>query len=169
MYTTTIKVRNVLPTLLINTDILGKLTSDTWHLLTYPAIDCPTILKNSTTLVEGTDFDFVQPDEITLGLAADNEHFIATVYMGITDTNIETLIGRADRYLDSVLYNYNPSTGLLDDWSSILSASYYLLQYCSATEENTEKIKDLQKLVEDQIDTFKNNVTDKDFCVIKVN
>lgn len=167
-YTTAAKVRVLLPTLLINDDDLGVSYSGTNLVLTYPAFDVPTILKDG---VSSTAFTFERPDKITLTAGADGERYIAQVYLGITDTDIDALIVTIDREIVAIFTNYDlPAAGYLEDWSSMLTAARYLRLYALATEENLDKAEALEKLVMDAMKGFKVDVSyDKSNLVVKVN
>jgi len=126
-YTTAIKVRNLLPDLLIETDSLGESHSGTHLVLTNPAFNVLTILKDTTTLVLNTDFTFVQPQTITLGVAATGENYIATVHIAFSDAEIDTFIGESDRVIDAKFFNLeSPTSEYQDDWSKYLSAAKIL-------------------------------------------
>lgn len=167
-YTTAAKVRAMLPTLLMNDDDLGISYSGTNLTLTYPAFDVPTILING---VSSTAFTFERPDKITLTSAATGERFIAQTYSGISDTDIDSLISMSDRVITSEFSKFDlPSGGYLEDWSSILTAARYLRLYGSATEETTDKAKALEKIVMDEMESYKDNTSsDKSYLVLKVN
>lgn len=166
-YTTALKVRKILPTSLINDDDLGLSYSGTNLTLNYPAYDVSEILKDGVT----TTFTFLRPDKITLSVAADGERYIATVYQGIPDTDIEAIITSTDRVILDAFIKYDlPSVGYLEDWSSMLSAARYLRQYASATEENIEKVTMLETFVTDAMNDYKENTAvDNDYIAIKVN
>lgn len=166
-YTTAAKVRAILPTLLIDTDDLGSSFSGTNLTLNYPAYDVPTLLKNDVS----TEFTFVRPDSITLSVAANSERYIATVYYGISDTEIDAIIAASDRVILDSFSKYDlPSAGYLEDWSSMLSAARYLRMYASATDENIAKAVELEKIVTKAIESYKDNTAvDNNYIVIKVN
>lgn len=167
-YTTAAKVRVLLPTLLINDDDLGVSTSGTNLVLTYPAFDVPTILKDGVSI---TAFTFERPDKITLDVGADGERYIAQTYLGITDTDIESLIVTIDREIVAMFTNYDlPAAGYLEDWSSMLSAARYLRLYAIASEENIDKAESLETLVMDAMKGFQVKVSsDKSNIIVKVN
>lgn len=166
-YTTAAKVRAMLPTLLIDTDDLGDSFSGTNLTLNYPAYDVPTLLKDGETAT----FTFVRPDSITLNSAADGERYIATVYYGIANTEIDAIIAAADRVILDSFSKYDlPAVGYLEDWSSMLSAARYLRMYASATDENIAKASELEKIVMKAIESYKDNTAvDNNYIVIKVN
>lgn len=166
-YTTAAKVRAMLPTLLIDTDDLGTSFSGTNLTLNYPAYDIPTLLKNGVS----TEFTFARPDSITLNSAADGERYIATVYYGISDTEIDAIIVAADRVILDSFSKYDlPGAGYLEDWSSMLSAARYLRMYASATDENVAKANALSKMVTDAMKSYQENTaSDNNYIVIKVN
>ena len=168
MYTIAAKVRKLLPTLLIDDDDLGISYSGKNLTLTYPAFDVPTILKDGVSI---TAFTFERPDKIALTVAADGERFIAQTYRGISDTDIETLIATSDRIIDAEFTGYNlPASGYLEDWSGILSAARYYRLYATATEDNISKAEGLEKIVKDEMKTFKTDAAgDSRHIVVKVN
>ena len=167
-YTTAAKVRAMLPTLLIDIDDLGESFTGTNLTLNYPAYDVPTLLKDGVS----TTFTFVRPDKITLTAgAADGERYIATVYYGIADTEIDAIIASADRVILDTFSKYDlPGAGYLEDWSSMLSAARYLRMYASATDENVAKANALSKMVMDAMESYQENTaSDNNYIVIKVN
>lgn len=168
MFTTAAKTRVLLPTLLVNDDDLGMSYSGTNLLLTYPAFDVPTILKDSVSI---TAFTFERPDKITLTDAATGERYIAQTYLGIADTDIDALIVTIDREIVAMFTGYDlPAAGYLEDWSSMLTAARYLRLYALATEENIDKAEALEKLVMDAMKGFKVDVSsDKTNIIVKVN
>lgn len=168
MYTTAAKVRVLAPTLLINDDDMGMSYSGTNLVLTYPAFDVPTILKDSVSI---TAFTFERPDKITLTAAATGERYIAQTYLGLTDADIEALIVTIDREIVAIFTNYDlPAAGYLEDWSSMLTAARYLRLYALATEDNLDRAEALEKLVMDAMEGFKVKVSsDKTNIIVKVN
>ncbi|MCK5616142.1 hypothetical protein KAR91_80505 [Candidatus Pacearchaeota archaeon] len=168
MYTTAAKVRALLPTLLVDDDDLGVSSSGTNLTLTFPAFDVPTILIDG---VSSTAFTFERPDKITLDAEATGQRFIAQVYRGIDDSAIEALILASDRQILAEFNGYDmPASGYLEDWSGLLTVSRYLRLYASANEENLDKAEGLEKIVSDDIDAFKVDVSsDSDHILIKVN
>lgn len=167
-YTTAAKVRAMLPTLLINDDDLGVSQTGTNLVLMHPAFDVPTILIDG---VSSTAFTFERPDKITLDASATGERFIAQTYSGISDVDIDNLIAMSDRFITSEFSQFDlPSGGYLEDWSSILTAARYLRLYGSATDNNIDKVKGLEKLVMDEMESYKDNTSsDKSYLVLKVN
>lgn len=168
MYTTAAKVRQLLPTLLIDDDDLGISYSGTNLTLTYPAIDVPTILKDGVSI---TAFTFERPDKITLDAAATGERFIAQVHRGISDTDIEALIDSSDRIIAATFTGFDlPDAGHLEDWSGMKSVSKYLRLYATATEDNIAKAEGLEKLVKDDMTSYKLNASgDSKHNIVKVN
>lgn len=166
-YSTAVDVRKILPTLLIDVDDLGSSFSGTNLTLNYPAYDISTLLKDGVS----TEFTFVRPDSITLNSAADGERYIATVYYGIDDVDIDIIIASADRVILDSFSKYDlPASGYLKDWSSMLSAARYLRMYTSATDENIAKASELEKIVMKAIESYKDNTAvDNNYIVIKVN
>lgn len=158
-YTTAAKVRAVLPTLLMDDDDLGVLDSGTLLTLSRPALDVPTVLKNSTSLTKaGADYTFVRPRKITLAAAATGENFIAQGYYGISDTAIESIIAQSDRFIDDYFHEYGtPGSTYTDDWSAYLSASTYLRSYATATEENLRRAEELRKIVLEGMENYRHN------------
>ena len=168
MYTTAAKVRALLPTLLVDDDDVGVSSSGTNLTLSFPAFDVPTILIDG---VSSTAFTFKRPDKITLDVDATGQRFIAQVYKGIEDSAIEALILASDRQILALFTGYDmPAVGYLEDWSGLKTAARYLRLYGSATEENLDKAEGLDKIVSDDIDTFKVDVSsESDHILIKVN
>ena len=168
MYTTAAKVRVLLPTLLINDDDMGVSYSGTNLVLNYPAFDVPTLLIDG---VSSTAFTFERPDKITLDVGADGERYIAQVYLGITDADLDALIVSVDRDIQAQFTGYDlPAAGYLEDWSSMLTAALYLRLYTLATEENLDRAEALEQLVEDKMKGFKIDVSpDKSNIIVKVN
>lgn len=157
-YTTTVKVRAILPTLLQDDDDLGTLESGTYFSLNNPAFDVPTIDQDGTTLVKDTDYTFTRPITIILSVAAGSEHYIAQCYYGISETELTDIIAIADRIIDDYFYQYDsPGTDYKQDWSGWLSASIYLKQYCIGTEENLTKADRLEKMAMDAMKAYKEN------------
>ncbi|MCJ7481524.1 MAG: hypothetical protein MUO31_01010 [Thermodesulfovibrionales bacterium] len=170
-YTTAAKVRALLPNVLMADDNLGIVSSGSSLTLSNSAFDVPTILKNTTSLVKDTGFTFIRPDKITLTAAAAGEHYIAQVYIGSDDTDIETIIASVDRILQNEFTNYDtPSSGFLDDWSSLLSAAKYLKMHAYTTEANINKVAALEKSVKGDIANYKMNIPKKSSnIIVKVN
>lgn len=168
MYTTSAKVRVLLPTLLIDDDDLGVSHSGTNLELTYPAFDVPTILIDG---VSSTAFTFNRPDKITLNAAATGERFIAQVYRGLSDTNLDSMILSSDRIIAAGFTGYDlPSAGYLEDWSGKLTVSTYLRLYASGTEENLDKAAAIEKAAVDAMDSFKVDAAgDSKHIIEKVN
>ena len=168
MYTTAAKVRALLPTLLEDDDDLGISSTGTNLTLSYPAFDVPTILIDG---VSSTAYTFERPDKITLTADADGERYIAQVYRGISDSAIEALILTTDRQILAEFTGYDlPPGGYLEDWSGMRTASRYLRLYASATEDNIAKAEGLEKLVNDDMKSFKVDVSsDSSHIIIKVN
>ena len=168
MYTTAAKVRQLLPTLLIDDDDLGISFSGTNLTLTYPAFDVPTILVDG---VSSTAFTFERPDKITLSETATGQRFIAQTYRGISDTDIEALITASDRQIAAEFTGYDlPAAGHLEDWSGMKTVARYLRLYATASEENLDKTEGLEKLVKDDMKTFKTDASgDSSHIVVKVN
>lgn len=168
MYTTAAKVRALLPTLLVDDDDLGVSNSGTNLTLTYPAFDVPTILIDG---VSSTAFTFERPDKITLTADATGQRFIAQVYRGLSDSDIEGLILSSDRQIQADFTGYDmPAAGYLEDWSGMRTVARYLRLYAAATEENIDKAEGLEKLVTDAMAAFMIDVSsDSSNIVVKVN
>ena len=163
-HTTAATVRAVLPGLLMRDDDLGIIESGTNLTLHDPAVEVPTILKitistmTESTLTEGTDYDFVRSMTIKLGSAATGERYIAQCYHGPTSTQLDNIISFADRVIDDFFYNYDtPPAAILSDWSARLAASFYLIQYATATEENIVRGKEMEKIVKDSMAEYRKN------------
>ena len=167
-YTIASKVRAILPTLLMNDDDLGISNSGTNLVLRYPAFNVPTILIDG---VSSTAFTFERPDKITLTVAAAGERYIAQTYSGISDTDIDLLIAMSDRVITNEFNKFDlPSAGYLEDWSSILTAARYLKFYGAATEETIERATGLEKIVMDEMKSYKDNTAvDNNYLIVKVN
>lgn len=167
-YTIAAKVRAMLPALLMNDDDLTISRTGTNLKLSYPAFDVPTILIDG---VSSTAFIFERPDKITLTSAATGERFIAQTYSGISDSDIDNLIAMSDRIITSEFSKFDlPSAGYLEDWSSMLTAARYLRLYGLTTEDTMDKAKSLEKIVSDEIKSYKDNTAvDNDFLIVKVN
>lgn len=168
MFTTAAKTRALLPTLLMDDDDLGTSTTGTNLVLTYPAYDVPTILKDGVSI---TAYTFERPDKITLTADAAGERFIAQVYKGITDTALEGLILTSDRVITAEFTGYDlPGAEYLEDWSSMLTAARYLILYATASEDNTARAESLEKLARDDMGSFKTDSTGTaSNIIIKVN
>ena len=124
MHTTTLKVRNLIPDLLIATDDIGTVASGTSITLHKPAVAVPTMLKDAAEIVITTNYTFVQPRAITLLVAASNENYIANCHLAFTDTELVTFIGESDRIIDNYFVNLTaPASEYLDDWSKYLTSS----------------------------------------------
>jgi hypothetical protein len=166
--TTAAKVRALLPTLLVDDDDVGLSYSGTNLLLNYPAYDVPTILIDG---VESTAFTFERPDKITLSAGADGERYIAQVYKGLPDADIDDIITTIDREIAAQFTNYDsPASGYLEDWSSMGTAARYLKLYATANEENIKRAKALEESMQDGIDSYKENTAGSaNKIVIKVN
>lgn len=159
-YTTSTDVRKVLPNLLISEDYIGTVTSGTAITLNVNAIACPTILKDTTTLVVDTDYTFVRPDAVTLGVAASGENFIATVHTGESDTVLDGIITQADEIIDDYFYQYSgngPGSAVKASFSKWLSAALYLYSYGAGSEEDVAKGDMLYKQAFDSMKRFKAN------------
>lgn len=168
MYTTAAKVRQLLPTLLIDDDDLGISYSGTNLTLRYPAFDVPTILIDG---ISSTAFTFERPDKITLTSAATGQRFIAQTYRGISDADIEALIVSSDRQIVTEFTGYDlPSAGNLEDWSGMKTVARYLRLYGIATEENLDKAESLEELVKEDMKSFKTDAAgDSSHIIVKVN
>ena len=167
-YTTAAKVRALLPTLLMNDDDLGISYSGTNLVLTYPAFDVPTILKDGVSI---TAYTFERPDKITLNSAATGERYIAQTYIGISDADIEAIITSIDRDILAEFTNYDlPAAGYLEDWSGIGTVIKYLRLYATASEENMARADALEKALKEKMDSFKVDVSgDSSHIIVKVN
>lgn len=176
-HTTAEAVRKALPHLLIDEDIIGVVSSGKTITLTNPAYDVPDILQDSATLVKDTDFTFIRSKAVTLAEDAAGEHYIATVYIGASDDDLDTIITRSDRMVDDAFAKYTtPSSSYLADWSTWLAASIFLREYATATEENIRRAEALEKLANNAMESYKSNSahnTEKSYptrkTVIKVN
>lgn len=157
-YTTAANVRAVLPTLLMNDDDLGESASGTNLTLRKPALDVPTILKDSTVLTKDTDYTFSRTRKITLGVAAAGQNYIAQCYYGIDDTALDAIIAKSDRFIDDYFKQYEtPGGTYTEDWSNDLSASTYLRRYATATEENLRRAEELRNIVLEAMKNYREN------------
>ncbi len=155
-YTTAVKVRNLLPDLLIEEDIIGTLDSGTHLVLTNPAFGVPTILKDNTTLTLTTDYTFTQPREIALGVAATGEHFTATVYIAFSDSEINSFIGESDRIIDNFFVNLTaPASEYQDDWSKYLSAAKILRVKAKGDPDMLAWAASMEKIAMDGMQAYK--------------
>ena len=126
-YTIPDTVREILPDLLVADDDIGTVSSGTSITLHKPAAGVPTIIKDTTTLYDSTDYDFTKPRKITLGSAATGENFIAHVHIAFSDPQLIKFIAKSDRKIDDYFYGKTtPTAGYLDDWSAHLTAAYIL-------------------------------------------
>lgn len=126
-YTIPDTVREILPDLLVADDDIGTVASGTSITLHKPAAGVPTIIKDTTTLYDSTDYDFVKPRAITLGSAATGENFIAHVHIAFSDPQLIKFIAKSDRKIDDYFYGKTaPTAGYKDDWSAHLTAAYIL-------------------------------------------
>ena len=168
MYPTIDQVRKLLPTLLMDDDDIGPSFSGTNLTLNYPAFDVPTILIDG---VSSTAFTFSRPDKIALTEAATGQRFIAQVYKGIPDADLTALISTSDRHIRAFFTGYDlPSAEYLADWSGMLTVARYLRLYATATEENITKAEGLEKLVKDDMESFRVEVASSSSKIlIKVN
>lgn len=127
MHTTAVKVRNLLPDLLIAEDNVGIISSGTAMTLRNPAFAVPTVLKNTTEMVITTDYTFVQPRAVTLTVAATGENFTARTHIAFSDTEILVFVGESDRIINNYFVNLTaPASEYLDDWSKYLTAAKIL-------------------------------------------
>lgn len=155
-YTTPLAVRKLLPGLLIGEDDMGVVSSGTTLTLESPAMDVITVEKNGLLLSEFSDFTFTRPRTITLDTAASGENFIATCYYGAHDSELDDIINRADRTINSYFGSVSlPSADYLNDWSSVLSASYYLKSFATANDENIQRANSLESIAMDAMQTYK--------------
>ncbi len=154
-HTTSVKVRNLLPDLLIAEDNLGVIDSGTLLTLTNPAFGVPTILQDSATLTLTTHFTFVEPRKITLGSAADGENYTATVYVAFSDTEIETFIGESDRIIDNYFVNLTaPASEYLDDWSKYLTAAKILRVKAKGDSDMLKWADSIEKIAMDGMQVY---------------
>jgi hypothetical protein len=159
-YTTALSVRKALPTLLIDEDYLGTLESGTFLELHNPARAVPTLYQDDEELTLDVDYTFKRPTTITLTSSADGENYIALCYYAISDADLDIIIGRADNIIDTYfMYLSKPGETYLADISTWLSASIYLKEYATATEENMTRADALYKLAMDTMETLKDNFT----------
>jgi hypothetical protein len=157
-YTTTDRVRAILPGLLQDDDDLGTVNSGAYISLNNPAFDVPTIEKDGTVLTKDTDYVFTRPLNIVLIISANGEQYIAQCYYGISEDDLTNIISIADRIIDDYFYQYDgPGADYQQDWSSWLSAAIYLKQYCIATEENLTKADRLEKMAMDAMKAYREN------------
>ncbi len=167
-YTTSAKVRVLLPGLLTDDDDLGSISSGTGITLTYPAYAVPSITIDG---VASTAYTFLRPDKITLSSAATGQRFIATVDKGLNDTDLDSLIVSSDRVLDAAFANFDmPSSGYLEDWSGLLTAARYLRLYATGTGENIGKAESMEQIVVEAINSFKKDSSNEtENIIVKVN
>jgi hypothetical protein len=158
MYTTALKVRKILPGLLIDDEDLGIPTSLTIT-LSRPALAVSSILLDTgAVLTDETGFTFARPRTITLSLLTVDTNHLATCHYSISDTDLESIIGRADRRIDTYFSQYNtPPAEYCDDWSSLLSAAMYLREYATATEENLNRAKALEDQAMQDMEMYRDN------------
>ena len=154
-YTSEVKVRNLLPDLLIEESDLGISDSGTLLTLINPAFGVPTILKDSTTLALTTDYSFVQPRTITLGTAATGENYTATVYIAFSDEEILVFVGESDRIIDAKFINQTaPGAEYQDDWSKYLSAAKILRVKAHGNEDMLNWADSMEKIAMDGITDY---------------
>ena len=154
-HTTSLKVRYLLPDLLISEENIGIIASGTAITLTNPAFGVPNILKNSTTLVLTTDFTFVQPRKVTLSVAATGEQYTATIFIAFSDEEIETFIGESDRIIDNFFVNLTtPASEYLDDWSKYLSAAKILRVKAKGDPDMLAWAVSMEKIAMDGIEAY---------------
>jgi len=155
-YTTSEKVRNLLPDLLTAEQDLGFVDSGTYITLNNSAYAVPTILKDSTELAVTTNYTFVQPRTITLSVAASGEHFTAHTHIAFSDTQIEVFIGQSDRIIDNKFINQStPSSDYLDDWSQWLTAWKILVITAKGDPEKLTYAKTYYDMAMDAIEDYK--------------
>ncbi len=155
MYTTAIAVRRMLPTLLIDEDLLGNVSSGTNIRLSVPALDVVSLTANGTDV----EFTFVRPDRITLSVAATNQSFIALCYYGISDARLDELIEQADTIINTeFLYLQKPAETYLTTISTWIATSLYLKGYTTATDENTARADSYMKMASDTIKSLRVSV-----------
>ena len=124
-YTIPDTVREILPDLLVADDDLGVYSSGTSLTLHKPAAGVPTIIKDTTTLYDSTDYDFVKPRAITLGSAAAGENFIAHLHLAFSDPQLIKFIAKSDRRINEFFYGATtPTAEYMDDWSANLTVAY---------------------------------------------
>lgn len=151
-------IRLTLPGLLIEEQDLDTSYSGTFLQLNNDAYQCPTILKNTTTLTEGTDFDFIRPNKITLGTAADGEFFIATCYIGESDANLDTLIVMATEVVDDYFHAYGePTEANKATFVKWLATSYYLFNYSAGSESEINMAQHYERLAFDGMKRYRDN------------
>ena len=157
-YTTTVRVRAVLPALLQDDDDLGIVGSGEFISLNNPAFDVPTIKKNGSELIKNTDYTFTRPLSIVLTVAANSEQYIAQCYYGISEIELTNIIATADRIIDDYFFQFDsPGNSYKQDWSNWLSAAIYLQQYCIASEENLIKADRLEKMAMEAMKAYREN------------
>lgn len=157
-YTAALDVRKALLGILYTEDDVGEIESGTHVALTAPALDVPTILKDATTLTKDTDYTFVRPDKITLGVAATGENFIAQCSHGVTDTVLDEKIAAADRIIDDYFAQMSsaPASANAGDWSKWLAGSFYL----SDGGIDLDRAKELYKRAMDAMKEYRKNTLD---------
>lgn len=155
--TDTNSVRKMLPTLLTDEDYIGAITG-TAITLSQHAMSVPFIFKDGARLVSGTDYTFNRPVTITLSVAGADEIFIAQCDYAISDSDLETLIDRADRIIADYFVNDSmPATLYRSDWSAQLAASMFLKQYSLATKLEVARAKSMYDDVFELMKQFKSN------------
>lgn len=158
-YTTADKVRKLLPDLLETEDDLGAVTSGTSLILSNYVFAVPTILKNSTELIDTTDYTFNQPDRVTLLVAAAGERFVARVHIAYNDTDIETFITESDRIIDRYFMNITPApVGYYDDWSKYITAAKILLVKAHGNEDMLQWSKEYMDMAIKGIEAYIDNI-----------
>lgn len=151
-------VREILPDLLVADDNVGVIASGTTLTLTNPAFGVPYITKDIDTLYDSTDYDFVQPRAVTLGVAASGENFTAHIYIAFGDAQLIKFIAKSDRKIDDFFYGgTTPSAGYLDDWSALLTAGYILRIVAKGNPDMITWAESLEKMATDAMTEYKNN------------
>ena len=153
-------VRGVLPELLFAKEDLGVLDSGTNLSLKNSAVEVPTILKDSTTLVSGTDFTFVSPRKITLGTAAASENYTAHVHLAFTDAKLTEFIDGSDRIIANQFVNMDtPSAVHLSDWSRDLTAHKVLVLTARGDLDKVAWARSFRTMAMDAIAAYKENTS----------
>lgn len=157
-YTIPDTVRDILPDLLVADDDIGTVSSGTSITLTNSVFGVPSIIKDTTTLYDSTDYDFVKPRAVTLGSAASGENYIAHVHIAFSDPQLIKFIAKSDRKIDDFFYGVTtPTAGYLDDWSALLTAGYILKIKAKGDPDMIAWATSLEKIATDAMVEYKKN------------
>lgn len=157
-YTIPDTVREILPDLLVAEDNIGTVASGTTITLTNPVFGVPSILQDTTTLYESTNYTFIKPQAVTLLSAATGENYIAHTHIAFSDPQLIKFIAKSDRKIDDMFSNSTaPTAPYKDDWSAMLTASYILTITSRGDPDTLKWAAGLEKTVTDAMAAYMDN------------